>query len=272
MATYEQRVINGETYTVPVGLRSDWKPGQGYNLNTTTKTPTTYETGYNPAIPGTNTRKTSTKKTTTNTRDTRDTRDTSNRVNRSALDSLTDLFKNNSNQYTSMSDSKMRSLAREYADLQVNPLLAAISSELSTSRAAKEGSLDEIAAAYANLDEDTQAGLDEARGAALSSAVSRGMGRSGVVDWQTEKRTTPILLAKEQALGEKAAKEAAIAREIAALEENASTRRAAAEEQRGQLTATQLANLQQQNFANQNSLSSSQQQLMMSLLPLFLYG
>lgn len=46
MATqYEQRVINGSTYTVPVGLRSDWQPGQAYNLstlpgNTTSTTPT----------------------------------------------------------------------------------------------------------------------------------------------------------------------------------------------------------------------------------------
>lgn len=35
MAQYEQRKIGGSVYTVPVGLRSDWQPGQAYDLGTT---------------------------------------------------------------------------------------------------------------------------------------------------------------------------------------------------------------------------------------------
>ncbi len=195
-----------------------------------------------------------------------------------------------SSSYTPLTDEEMLSQAQQYANLQIDPLLTAIQNNLGTSVAAKEGSIGEIEAAYAGIPGKIQAMINEARNYATEDAIARGMGRSGVVNWETEKRTTPLMQQQADAEREKSAKLASVQREIEALRTAAANSTAEAEARRGTLEANQLANLrnlgaqlaiqsdaakwgqgynlaQLANTANQSNVNN-----LLGLLPYFMYG
>ena len=268
MAQYEDRWINGSKYTVPVGTRADWKPGQPYNVSTTTTVAPTPKTTYasndstnssygitwGPPSTTTKATTTPTAKTTTTTNKT-----TSNILPQfqSAISNysfpyeqlLRDLMSQPSS-YETPSESELLTQARQYAELEVSPLLSAIQSSLASAQTAYSNEKAAIEAAYAGVPAQTQALLDEARRNALESAIARGMGRSGVVDWQTQKLSAPILQQATQSEQEKAAKLAAIANTLATTQAEAARQQEEAESRRGTLQSEKLAELRQQAAEN----------------------
>jgi hypothetical protein len=326
MAQYEERWINGSKYTVPVGTRSDWKPGQAYNTPAT-KTPAkaasttrqkadlsglsgyardyaeAWNSGknYEEASQYAGQRSTSKINTqpvsqSTNQSTPKNTdrvlsqlQDTMSRYSFPYEQFLRDLMSQPST-YKAPSESELLTQATQYADLQVSPLLSAIQSRLENARTNYENEKSAIEAAYAGVPARTQSLLDEARRSALESAIARGMGRSGVVDWQTEKLSSPILQQATQSEQEKAAKLAAIANTLAAAQDETSRLRQEAESRRGTLQSARLADLRQQaaqtalqemaarwgqgfNLAQlANAANMSQQQLLSELIPLLLNG
>ena len=188
------------------------------------------------------------------------------------------------------SEDKMRDWASSYASSQVNPLITAIQNNLAQQLAAQETAKSDIEAAYAGLPEKYAAQLEEARRTALESAIARGMGRSGVADWQTAQYSKPILESQRQSEADKAAKLAAIANTIAALNTTAQNSLTAAEQQRGALEAARMGELEQwaaqmaatggqNNFNNMmqmanlyNNNQASSINTILQLLPLFMGG
>jgi len=192
--------------------------------------------------------------------------------------------------YKAPSESELLTQAQQYADLQVSPLLSAIQSRLGNAQTSYANEKGAIEAAYAGVPARTQSLLDEARRNAMESAIARGMGRSGVVDWQTEKLSTPIMQQAAQSEQEKAARLAAIANTLATTQTEADRQRQEAESRRGTLQGSRLADLR--NLAQQMALSAdaakwgqgmnianlatssnnAQLQGILSLLPMFLGG
>jgi len=147
--------------------------------------------------------------------------------------------------YVAPSESEMQDWASSYASSSINPLLSAIQTRLSKEKAAQDSAKTEVEAAYGGLPEKYANQLSEARTSALESAISRGMGRSGVVDWQTEKLSSPIMQEQAQSEREKASRLTSIANAIASAESTAATQTQSAEEQRAALEAARMGELQQ---------------------------
>lgn len=148
------------------------------------------------------------------------------------------------NPFVRPSDAQLLQWATDYADAQVNPLITAINTNLTRQRAAQESAKNAVEAAYSGLDTKYDERIAESASRATESAIARGMGRSGVADWLAKEYAKPITEAYTQAGAEKAAKLAAIANTIAALETSAADSLTAAEAQRGTLTGSRMGDLQ----------------------------
>lgn len=138
--------------------------------------------------------------------------------------------------------------AQQYADLQITPQQQALQRALEQAIANTEAQQKAVEAAYAGVPERTQQLLDEARRYALESAIARGAGRSGVVNWETEKRTTPIMTQAQEAEARKAAELANIAEQLGLIKSQTSEREQQLETLRGDLTRQYLQQLQNQGY------------------------
>lgn len=192
--------------------------------------------------------------------------------------------------YQTPSESGLSQQAQQYAQLQIDPVLSALQSRLANEQTNYGNAKSEVEAAYAGIPAKTQSLLDEARRSALESSIARGMGRSGVVDWQTEKLSSPIMQQATQAETEKAAKLAALANTLTASQSEVERQRQEALTRQGTLQSNRLADLRQQAVQNTiqeqaakwgqgfnlaqlaQSANMSQQQLMAQLIPLLLNG
>lgn len=157
--------------------------------------------------------------------------------------------------YTPRSRDELRSIAESRADQQLNSLLSAIASRRAQEEAKYNSGKSEIEAAYATLPQQIQARLDEARRSALESAIARGMGRSGVVDWQTEKLSSPIMQEEARANAEKAAKLGTLANSYNALISDLARQEQEISGRRGSLVDNLLEQLwlQEQGLGRQSS-------------------
>lgn len=151
--------------------------------------------------------------------------------------------------YTPPSEQEMLQLAQQYAGLQVDPRLQAIQRQLEQYQQQAEAERARIEAAYATVPERTQQLLDEARRYALESAIARGAGRSGVVNWETEKRTTPIMTQAQQAEAERASRLSDVESALRTAQQQAAEQQLALEEQRGNLQQQYLQALRDQAYA-----------------------
>lgn len=304
MAQYEDRWIDGSRYTVPVGLRADWKPGQPYNLPTTPATTTNSGSSSNTSgntsgtyyPDGTFVPKSGSSSSNTN-KNSPETYRGSNNTNQptpqssSSFDweSLFDKLvpKNN---FVAPSESELSNWASAYANAQIDPLITAIQNSLTKQLASQETAKSEVEAQYAGLPQKYDSMLEEARRSALESAIARGMGRSGVVNWQTAKLSSPIIQQQAKDEADKTAALAKIANNIAALNTTAQDSITSAEAQRGNLAASRMGELQQwvaqmnaasgQNSFNNalslanlyNNNQASSINTILQLLPLFMGG
>lgn len=210
----------------------------------------------------------------------------------SSSDDIYDLIKEmtGKNEFEAPDEATMKGWAKAYANTTVNPMVAAINASLNKQLSAQENARGEVEAAYAGLPAQFQSRLDEARDYSLRDAISRGAGRTGVVNWETEKRTTPIMQEQAQADREKSAKIAAIANAIALAQSTSADSIRAAEEQRAALEAARMGELQQwvagmksdagkSYFSNAVSLAdlanrrdNNSSDMIMQLLPLLMGG
>lgn len=90
---------------------------------------------------------------------------------------------NNNNSYRPSRDD-YASQAQTYADININPQIEALQRALSTAGVNAENQKRAIEAAYSGLPQVLDESAEKARKNALTSAISRGVSRSGVVDWQ----------------------------------------------------------------------------------------
>jgi len=167
--------------------------------------------------------------------------------------------------YTPPSKDDMLAQAKQYAGLQVDPVLSSITDMIQKAITSSSKGKAEIEAAYSGIPAKTQAMLGEARNYALENAISRGMGRSGVVNWETEKRTTPIIQWSQEKEGEKAAKLSGLAEELASAEASANRMRTDTESRRGTLEATKLSELEQMSRAMEQQAQAQKYQQAMGI-------
>lgn len=204
--------------------------------------------------------------------------------------SLFSQLTNSQPSFKAPSESELSNWASTYANAQIDPLITAIQNSLTKQLASQETARSEVEAQYAGLPQKYASMLEEARRSALESAIARGMGRSGVVDWQTAKLSSPIIQQQAKDEADKTAALAKIANNIAALNTTAQDSITSAEAQRGNLAASRMGELQQwvaqmnaasgQNSFNNalslanlyNNNQASSINTILQLLPLFMGG
>src|SRR5690606_3343013 len=116
-------------------------------------------------------------------------------------------------------------MAEAYADLQVDSLLSELDQLLSSAESRAAIAQEKIKAQYAGLDEWLQDALREAHDLAIRDAISRGAGRSGVVNWERSKLEEPIMRKFAEAKAEEAAALSAIIEELNTTKGNISKQR-----------------------------------------------
>lgn len=107
----------------------------------------------------------------------------------------------------------------------------------------------QVEASYAGMEEAVNRMMAEAAQRALESAIARGGGQSGAVEWLTRQLQTPIAEQFAAAQAQKAAELADIASRLAMLQEQAGRQRAQLQERLGQLEANRLAELRNLAYA-----------------------
>jgi hypothetical protein len=155
--------------------------------------------------------------------------------------------------YTPKSQEELQEIAENYASLNITPQLEALQRSIEQAVATANSQTEAINAAYAGVPAQTQSMLDEARRYAQESAIARGAGQSGVVSWETEKRTTPIMQQAQQAEQEKAAKLAAVANWLANVQSQGEEQKKQLSARQGDLTQQYLQLLSSQDQARSAS-------------------
>lgn len=145
--------------------------------------------------------------------------------------------------YTPRDRGDMQSEAQTWADIQINPQKTALQTALQNAISSLGNQERTVNANYANLAANKDAAVDVASKRALESAISRGGGRSGVVEWATAENTKPIMTAYAQAEAQKTAELNNLASNRTLAQSNYDAGIQALEEQRGALAAAQLSAL-----------------------------
>lgn len=148
---------------------------------------------------------------------------------------------------TPKSQEELQGMAQNYASLQITPQLEALRRSIEQAGITASSQTEAINAAYASVPQQTQSMLDEARRYAQESAIARGAGQSGVVNWETEKRTTPIMQQAQQMEQEKAAKLSAVADWLSGVQSQGAEQEQQLIARQGDLTQQYLQLLSEQN-------------------------
>lgn len=145
--------------------------------------------------------------------------------------------------FTPRSQKELQGQAESLADVQINPQKTALQTALRNAMASLKNQENTVNANYAGLAANKDAAIETASKRALESAISRGGGRSGVVEWATAENTKPIQTAYMQAEAQKLADLNNLANNRTLAQSNYDAGISALEEQRGSLVASQLAAL-----------------------------
>ena len=158
----------------------------------------------------------------------------------------------------------MKQRATNYAGLQVDPQLQALQRAVEQAEAAAQAQEGRISAAYSGVPEQLDRAEQKHGQRDLESAIDRGAGRSGVVDWLAAQRQEHYggLLAQTEA--QKAAELTAIANQLGLTHEQAAEQMQNLEGMRGNLTQQHLAQLEDQGYSRgmdawQGQMSAAQQ-------------
>lgn len=140
--------------------------------------------------------------------------------------------------------------AKNYADLQVSSQLLALQQALDQAGVDAKAQKKTIEAAYAGMADQLAQAAEQQKAQALESAIARGGGRSGVVDWSNAKINEAQTEQLSQSEAQKSAQLANAANQLAALQKQYTGQINQLEGQRGSLAQNYLANLQNQSYAN----------------------
>jgi len=152
-------------------------------------------------------------------------------------------------QYTPRSWDELLKQAQSYANLQFDPQVSALSRGLEERRQAAESARQAIEASYASVPERTGRLMEEAGKQALESAIARGAGRSGAVEWLTRELQTPIAERQQQLEAERVAKLADIAEQLNLAEKQAAERQQELATLRGSTAEQQAKVLEELEYA-----------------------
>lgn len=153
--------------------------------------------------------------------------------------------------YKPMSTAEQRRLAQEYASMYIDPQIAAVQRSLEQAIADAAAQEERIRAAYAGTEqmlgrrEEQQAARD------LESAISRGAGRSGVVDWLARERGEYFAGLLSEAEAKRAAELSAVVNQLALKQRQAPEQITALEAQRGALASQELNRLRELEYQRQ---------------------
>jgi hypothetical protein len=162
--------------------------------------------------------------------------------------------------YQMPSPADLQGQAQTYAATQVDPILTAIQNQLTQEQQAYNSAVGQQQAAYSQVGAQTQAGLKQAQQDAMQSAIARGMGQSGVVDWETQKLSQPLLLGEQQSQQPLAAALAGLSNTWAGQQATAANQTTAAQTQLGNLQSNEYQSLYQQAMANAQAAQQAQYQ------------
>lgn len=152
--------------------------------------------------------------------------------------------------YTPRSEDELLKEATQFANLQIDPQLQAIQRALEDARLSAGAQREMIEANYAGFEDSVNRMLDARERQATESAISRGGGRSGQVEWLTAQQQAPVLQQSAQAQAQHTASLNAIANALAEYEQQASRQMTDLEARRGDLQSQQLSALRQIEHAN----------------------
>lgn len=152
-------------------------------------------------------------------------------------------------QYTPKSESEIMSLAEKKADLYISPLIQALNNRIDTAKTTAESQKKNIEAAYANVGTISKELMDEVAKKALETAIARGGGRSGAVEYLTAQLQKPIVQQVAQAEAEKAAKLSNVDAELATYIQNAQNELQNLNAQKSKLVEDYYNTLKQQELA-----------------------
>jgi len=151
-------------------------------------------------------------------------------------------------QYQSEED--MQDAAENYANLQVSSQLQALQDAMDQAGVDAKSQKKLIEAAYSGVADQLAQASETQKAQALESAISRGGGRSGVVDWSNAKINEAETEQLSQSEAQKAAQLANVANQLAALQTKYQDQTTQLEGQKGSLAQQYLQNLQNQNYTN----------------------
>lgn len=151
--------------------------------------------------------------------------------------------------YTPRTDEELLALARQMAGLAVGPQRLAIQQQIEELQRQADMSRQRIEASYAGAEDALARALAIARQQATESAIARGGGRSGLVDYTTTKLQEPLMINYQQQQAQRAAALADIESALGLGQSQAAERLRQLAEQEGALTTQQLAALKDTDYA-----------------------
>lgn len=145
--------------------------------------------------------------------------------------------------YTRLTDREIEDRARNMADLQINPQVTSLQASLQKAIADAANQKRSIEANYSTIGPTAERLLANAQKAGTESAIARGGGRSGAVEYEVGRLREPINESVMQAENRRAAELTNIDNALGTVNTNYSDQMQALEAQRGQLVAAQIAAL-----------------------------
>lgn len=146
-------------------------------------------------------------------------------------------------------DDELLELARQQAQLVYDPQRLSLQQQMEQLRGQADVSRQRIEADYAGAEESTTRMLEEARRQATESAIARGGGRSGQVDYFTGKMQQPIMTGFQQQQAQRAANLADVEGALTTGQTQAAQRLEQLAQQEGLFTGQQLAALRDTDYS-----------------------
>ena len=153
--------------------------------------------------------------------------------------------------YIPKTEEELLAEATQYANLEIDPQASALQKSLKAALLANENQRKDVDAAYATVGATANRLLDDAAKRATESAIARGGGRSGAVEHEREKLSSPIMEKVAQAEAQKSTDLSKIAANIANAQQTVADTQVELESRKGELVAQKLASLKEYEQAKQ---------------------
>ncbi len=164
---------------------------------------------------------------------------------------LEDLIEEIGFEYDPLDPDEKRKLAEEYAAIQVDPQISQINRALEQTKLDAESQEARIKAAASGFEESLARREEAQRRTDLQSAIARGGGRAGAVEWLSAERQGYHLEKLSSHEKEVNAELNAIANQLGLTKRQMQERKIELEEMRGQLTNQELQRLREQEWERQ---------------------